>query len=68
MTSEHMPMPGCCCENHLTAYLDGAELRGDPKGAAVPTIGRSNRRAYPNGAAACARAREAARDFSRWTW
>src|SRR6202022_535114 len=31
-------------EEYLIAYLDGAELRGDPKGPLFRTIGRATRR------------------------
>jgi integrase len=42
-------------EEYLTAYLDGARLRDDPKGPLFPTIGRGHRHAHPHGAAASER-------------
>jgi hypothetical protein len=44
-------------EEYLTAYLDGAELRGDPKGLLFRTIGRGNSqltgRVLPQGERLC---------------
>jgi integrase len=39
-------------EEYLTAYLDGAGLRGDPKGPLFPTIGRGTGKLTRHGAAA----------------
>jgi integrase/recombinase XerC len=42
-------------EEYLTAHLDGAALRDDPKGPLFRTIGRGTGKAHPNGAAASER-------------
>ena len=42
-------------EEYLTAYLDGARLRDDPKGPLFRAIGRGHRHAHPHGAAASER-------------